>query len=131
MEGFLQSLKFSDAELAAQLRGRVGYAAWRDGQLGNDWKESQVLYWNGFEVRRNSRAYQDLLTKAYDAWYDANPRIAELLLRSVGQRLRHLRGSHDTHDSVLVEAEYICQLERLRFRALEENAYEKLHRDQS
>lgn len=120
MEGFLQSLKFEDPTWAARLRSMVGYQAFKVGQEGNGWKDTQLLYWQGSPLARASKGYQELLDRAYAAWYEQNPRIAELLIASVGKQLRHTMGKNDPTDSVLVELEYISRLERLRFRALDE-----------
>lgn len=119
MEGFLQSLKCSDLAQQEALAYRVGYPAFKLGQSFNGWKREQLLYWRDVPYARDSLTYQDLLDKAYDAQYDQSPDLRELLRQTAGKQLRHLRGKHDSHDTVLTESEYVARLERLRWRALE------------
>lgn len=120
MEGFLQSLKFPNQERQRFVARNVGYAAFKLGQGGNDWKKDQLLNWGGVAYPRNSAVYQALLDRAYDAQFDQSPALAPLLLQTVGRALRHTRGKHDSRDTVLTESEFVRQLERLRWRALGE-----------
>lgn len=121
MEGFLQQLKTLLPDVKAVLSALHGVPAFKAGQAYNNWKNRQKLYpADGEPIDRNSLAYQDLLDQAYDAQFDQNPAMGEDLLKTVGFELRHLMGKHDTRDTVLTEAEYIRQLNRLRWRALDE-----------
>lgn len=119
MEGFLQALKTPSVPQQHGIAALHGYTAFKTGQTFNNWKETQVLHWNGQVYHRDSFAYQELLDRAYDAQFDQNPEFATHLRRTVGKALRHTMGKHDTRDSVLVEAEYVSRLERLRWRALD------------
>lgn len=118
IEGFLQSLKFEDEETQHDVAQLHGYRAFKIGQEGNSWKERQVLYWLGREYNRDSPAYQALLTSAYDALLDQNAEVRDILRSTAGLVLDHTMGKNDSHDTVLTRAEYVRQLDRLRWRAL-------------
>lgn len=121
MEGFLQSLKFEDQTQQKIMCSLAGYEAFRRGQEGNAWKADQILYWRDDFYCRHSEDYVDLLARAYDALFDQNPDFRDCLRQTTGMRLRHSMGKSDARDSVLTESEYITQLERLRWRALEKS----------
>lgn len=114
IEGFLQSLKFMDEEQAAVLRRMYGGKCFIAGQKGNDWKITQILYWNGQGYHRSSNAYQMLLELAYDACAAQNPHFRQALMQSAPFELRHDFGKVDMTDSVLTRIEYIYNLYRLR-----------------
>lgn len=120
IEGFLQSLKFSDVYEQETVAALHGYHAFKTGQGANVWKESQVLYWRGVPLARGGPEYQELLTRAFDAQYEQALMLRRYLLATVGSQLRHTMGKSDPTDTTLTELEYIDQLNRLRFRALEE-----------
>lgn len=124
MEGFLQSLKFELEWEAQRLRDMDGVQCWKAGQAGNEWKQTHRLWWNGVPYDRLEMPYQYLLDRAYDAQLDQNQSLRDDLRATVGFQLRHLRGKHDVRDTVLTESEYISRLERLRWRALEEEEVE-------
>src|ERR1044072_1994510 len=63
MEGFLQSLKFSNPEMQKEVCKLVGLSAKFKGKRKKWWK-TQTLYWQGREIKRSSQEYQDLLDKA-------------------------------------------------------------------
>ena len=119
MEGFLQSLKFQDPEQQTEVAKLVGYQAFKRGQEGNGWKTDQTLWWRGDAYARQSPEYAQLLTRAYDAQLDQDPLFVQGLVATVGFALRHTLGKADPTDTVLTEKEYIDQLQRLRWRALE------------
>jgi hypothetical protein len=114
MEGALQSFKFSDKEMAAELRGMYGYKAFKRGQDGNRWKDGQRLFWNGKSYQRLTSSYHGLLDRAYDALFEQNVEFQAALAESDKAVLVHTRGKHDPQDSVLTHWEYIYQLYRLR-----------------
>lgn len=119
MEGFLQALKFEDIATQRYVAGKWGYDAFRFGQQGNSWKNYQVLWWIGDPYDRISIDYLELITRAYDAQFNQNVDFQNALKSTVGSQLRHSMGKSDPCDSVLTEKEYISQLDRLRWRALE------------
>ena len=66
MEGFLQSLKFSNPEMQKEVCKLVGKAAKFKGKKKKWWR-TQTLYWQGTEILRDSQEYQDLLDRAFNA----------------------------------------------------------------
>ena len=71
MEGFLQSLKFSNPDMQREVCKLVGRAAKFKGKKKN-WYVKQVLYWQGKEIPRDSDEYQMLLDRAYIAMATQN-----------------------------------------------------------
>lgn len=117
MEGFLQSVKFADLEEQEAIAGLVGYQAYKIGQAGANWRETQTLYWQEKSFARFSRGYRDLVTRAYDACFDANPDFQAALLETGMDALSHVIGSLDPTMTVLTETEYIYNAYRLRAKA--------------
>lgn len=118
IEGILQALKCSDVETQKEICALSGREAKRRGNEHNNWKETQVLWWNGEQFGRSTREYQDLISAIYDAVYEQD-RSFEQDLHAIGnEEIRHTIGSPDMRDTVLTEIEMLYQLNRLRFRAL-------------
>jgi hypothetical protein len=117
IEGFLQSLKVRDADRAADVRVLAGYRAWKLGQEGNSWQDSQTLWFDGAAYPRASREYRELITAAYDACFEQNDGFVIALIESGDSCLVHTIGNHDQTRTTLTECEYIYQLYRLRARA--------------
>lgn len=67
MEGFLQALKFKDANMQREICKLVGIGAKRAGYNKN-WRKTRNLYWQGVVVPRDSDGYQFLLNRAYNAF---------------------------------------------------------------
>ncbi len=125
MEGFLQSLKFKSIEMQEYVCTLVGYAAKRKGRNKN-WQESQVLYWRGKEIKRNSQAYQDLLDRAYTALYQ-NSRFKAALEASGKAILTHSIGKTDPTKTILTVKEFCSRLTKLRdFGTLKDTKTKKL-----
>ena len=61
MEGFLQSLKFSNPEMQKEVCKLVGKAAKFKGKKKKWWR-TQTLWWQGVEIARSSEEYQILQT---------------------------------------------------------------------
>lgn len=119
IEGFLQGVKFQGLEEQALIASLQGYEAYKTGQLGNDWKETQTLWWQGKAFPRLSREYHTLLERAYDACFDQNPAFVQALIDSGIDVLTHYMGHHDPHNSVLTEWEYIYLMYRARTKAFQ------------
>jgi len=115
MEGFLQNLKPIHERDKAHLRTLSGYQAFKQGQVYNDWKFTQILTWNSRSFHRSSSEYQILIERAYDALFASNSdfkgAIHEIMMS--GAELRHDFGKTDMTDTVLTRVEYIYNLYRL------------------
>lgn len=118
MEGFLQSLKFSNSEMAAHVCTLVGKAAKFKGKKKR-WWPTQTLYWKGVPLHRASDAYQILLTRAYDALGE-NEGFRRALLATRNSTLTHSMGKNKISETVLTEREFCNQLLRLRLKMLTE-----------
>lgn len=117
MEGWLQSLKFDVQEEQEAVAALVGYQAYKIGQAGNNWRDTQTLWWKGKAYPRLSKPYHALVERAYDACFDASPQFQKSLVETGTMALTHVIGSHDPTMSVLTEWEYIYNVYRLRSKA--------------
>jgi len=115
LEGVLQALKFENVSAATATCQRVGYDAKKHGKPRNQyWQEKQTLWWNGKAYKRNSKAYQELLTAIYDAVYEQDPKFRAALAATGDAVLTHSIGYNDKKKTILTEKEFVGQLHRLR-----------------
>lgn len=113
-EGFLQALKHEDVEAQELLAPLSGYEAFKVGQLGNGWQETQTLWLSDVPFARTSDEYQGLLVTAYDAQLEQNLDMVEALLATGNAILTHSIGKHDATKTTLTPSEYVSQMYRLR-----------------
>jgi predicted NAD-dependent protein-ADP-ribosyltransferase YbiA (DUF1768 family) len=112
MEGFLQSLKFSNPDMQKQVCLMVGKQAKFKGKDKKWWK-TQTLYWKGEQFDRHSFFYQDLLDKAYTA-LSKNDGFRRALIASGNSALTHSIGKSDPAHTVLTREEFCSRLLKLR-----------------
>lgn len=112
MEGFLQSLKFKDAEMQKSVCKLVGKAAKFKGKKKKWWR-TQTLWWQGVEIHRNSDEYQQLLDRAYQALSE-NTSFQKALLATGDAVLTHSIGNTDPSKTVLTRSEFCSRLTQLR-----------------
>lgn len=112
MEGFLQSLKFSNPDMQAHVCTLVGKSAKFKGKK-KKWFRDQTLYWKGVPMQRSSEAYQTLLTQAFDA-LGTNDGFKRALKATNKSTLTHSMGKNKINETVLTEREFCNQLYRLR-----------------
>ena len=122
MEGFLQSLKFSNPEMQKEVCRLVGKSAKFKGKKKKWWR-TQTLFWQGKEIKRNSQEYQDLLDRAYDALAQ-NTSFQKALIATRGATLTHSVGKHKIEETVLTTQEFISRLNRIRAELLAHNKQE-------
>ena len=113
MEGFLQSLKFSNPDMQREVCKLVGRAAKFKGKKKN-WYVKQVLYWQGKEIPRDSDEYQMLLDRAYMAMATQNRGFQSALLATQNATLTHSIGKTKTNETVLTRSEFCSRLIKLR-----------------
>lgn len=113
MEGFLQSLKFKNPEMQKYVCTLVGRAAKFKGKDKN-WYREQKLYWQGQEFKRDSKEYQILLNKAYNALYKQNEGFRKALEASKPGILTHTIGKTKENETVLTQSEFCGRLMKLR-----------------
>lgn len=114
MEGFLQSLKFSNPEMQKEVCKLVGRAAKVKGRNKN-WYTKQILYWQGQELKRDSQEYQDLLDRAYDA-LSKNSGFRKALLATGKATLTHSIGKRKESETILTTREFCSRLTAIRER---------------
>lgn len=114
MEGFLQSLKFSNPDMQKEVCRMVGRQAKFKGKK-KKWYTTQTLYWQGKEYRRSGEEYQELLDRAYDALSE-NKDFQKALLATHNATLTHSMGKNRMNETVLTTKEFISRLTRIRSR---------------
>ena len=114
MEGLLQSFKFDKEHIQIEVCKLVGLAAKRRGQKRNKaWKSIQTLWWKGKSYKRNSKEYQNLLDRAFEALF-TNKKFKNDLLSTNNAILNHSIGKSKIQDTVLTEKEFCNRLMKLR-----------------
>lgn len=119
MEGFLQSLKFSNPEMQKEVCKLVGKAAKFKGKKKKWWR-TQTLYWQGMEIPRDSQEYQDLLDRAFDALAQ-NSSFRAALLATGNSVLTHSIGKTKITETVLTRQEFCSRLMKIREELRKEN----------
>ena len=113
MEGFLQSLKFSNPDMQIVVCGLVGKKAKFKGK-GKRWQRTGTLWWRGQEIDRFAQEYQDLLDRAYDAMFTQSDSARRALLASQEAVLTHSIGKNKQTDTILTTQEFCSRLTRIR-----------------
>ena len=119
MEGFLQSLKFSNPEMQREVCKLVGKAAKFKGKKKKWWR-TQTLYWQGIEIPRDSEEYQKLLDRAFSALAQNNGFRAALLATG-NSVLTHSIGKTKITETVLTRQEFCSRLMKIREQIRKEN----------
>lgn len=114
IEGVLQSFKFEKPCEQKIVCGLWGSQAKLAGDLKADWKATQTLYWNERSYQRDSKEYQELITRLYTEVYRQNEQFRRDIKKSVKYNLVHSIGNSDPRDTVLTESEFIEQLVALQ-----------------
>ena len=114
MEGFLQSLKFSNPDMQVEVCKLVGKAAKFKGKK-KKWYRTQTLYWQGKEIARSSEEYQQLLDRAFDALSE-NESFQRALLATGKSTLTHSIGKRKQNETVLTVQEFTSRLYKIRDR---------------
>lgn len=112
MEGFLQSLKFSNPEMQKEVCKLVGKAAKFKGKKKKWWR-TQTLHWQGVEIARDSQEYQDLLDRAFNALAQ-NSGFRAALLATGNAVLTHSIGKNKITETVLTRQEFCSRLMKIR-----------------
>lgn len=112
MEGFLQSLKFSNEGMQRHICSLVGRLAKAKGAKKN-WQRTQTLYWKGISYKRASDDYQKLLDKAFTA-LSMNRKFKKALISTQSSNLTHSLGKKKINQTVLTQQEFCSRLLMLR-----------------
>ena len=114
MEGLLQSFKFSNPEMQREVCKLVGKQAKFKGKK-KKWFKTQTLYWQGKEFKRDSKEYQELLDRAFDA-LSVNEGFKRALLATGDSTLTHSIGKTKQSETVLTRTEFCSRLTKIRNR---------------
>ena len=101
MEGFLQALKFQNPDMQRYVCTLVGKADKFKGK-NKKWQKTQILYWQGETIKRDSERYQKLLDDAYDA-LAKNKNFKKALLATGNATLTHSMGKAKISETVLTK----------------------------
>ena len=112
MEGFLQSLKFSNPDMQKEVCKLGGKAAKFKGKK-KKWWLTQTLWWQGVEIARSSQEYQDLLDRAFNALAQNNG-FRTALLATGNAVLTHSIGKNKITETVLTRQEFCSRLTKIR-----------------
>lgn len=112
MEGFLQSLKFSNPDMQVKVCQLVGIKAKSKGQRKHWWK-TQTLYWQGAKYDRESDAYDNLIMHAYNQ-LATNKKFCKALLATNNATLTHSLGKRKKSETILTKTEFVSNLTRIR-----------------
>lgn len=118
MEGFLQSLKFKEPEMQVEVCKLVGKAAKFKGKK-KKWWQTQTLFWQGQTFKRDSKEYQELLDRAFDA-LSTNTSFQKALLATGTATLTHSIGKTKQQETVLTKQEFCSRLTKIRERLRKE-----------
>lgn len=113
MEGFVQALKFKNVDMQKEICTLVGLKAKRAGSKKN-WQRKQTLYWNGQEYKRDSKEYQELLDRAFEAKFYGNDKAKKTLLATQNANLTHKIGRTKASETVLTQKEFCSRLMNIR-----------------
>ena len=113
MEGFLQSLKFKEPHIQVEVCKLIGLKAKFRGKP-KKWWQHQTLYWQGFEYKRDSKEYQDLLDRAYQEMFNQSASFRQALYASGKANLTHSIGKKKKNETVLTVSEFCGRLMKLR-----------------
>lgn len=112
MEGFLQSLKFKDANVQIEVCKLVGYAAKRRGKHKN-WQRDG-LWWRNIPVDRFGIEYDALIDRAYQEMSKQSDSFRNALLSTGDANLTHSIGRRKKDETILTQAEFCGRLMRMR-----------------
>lgn len=112
MEGFLQSLKYSNPEMQIHVCTLVGKKAKFKGKK-KAWYRTQTLYWKGESIDRHSTEYQDLLDRAFKC-ISLNTKFKNALLATGSANLTHSMGKKDPSRTILTRNEFCRRLMEVR-----------------
>lgn len=77
------------------------------------WQKTQILYWQGEAIKRDSERYQKLLDDAYDALAKNNS-FKKALLVTGNATLTHNIGKTKISETVLTKQEFVSRLTKIR-----------------
>lgn len=126
MEGFLQSLKYKNAEMQKEICKLVGVRAKQAGS-NKKWQRDGI-YWQGRRIDRYDVEYQHLLNRAFNALAE-NSSFKAALLATGNATLTHNMGGIKESETILTRSEFISRLTSIRTYLRKEIEHETLWRE--
>ena len=113
IEAFFQGIKFKDLEMQNLV---LKYSALNSNYVkvcsGYDWKETGIVYWQGKEIDRYSKEYDDLIDELYISAIQ-NP-LYRNILKTTEKEIIHTMGGKEKKDTVFTRYEFERQLNCLK-----------------
>jgi hypothetical protein len=91
----------------------IGFSA-KNVICDRDWRLTQTLFWNGIELKRNSKEYANLITRAYIELFSQCVEAREALLATGSEILTHNIGKINKNETVLTRTEFCDNLMKIR-----------------
>lgn len=113
IESFFQGVKFKDIEMQNLV---FNYSGLDSNHVkvcsGYDWKETGILYWQGKEVNRFSKEYDDLVDELYISAIQ-NP-LYRNILRTTDRNIIHSMGGKTKEETTFTRYEFEFELNCLK-----------------
>lgn len=115
IEGVLQGIKYQDKKIQNLVLNYSGIDAYhtRCANSNDFWGNSQLLYWQGKPIKRDSEEYQLFIDELYISAL-SNPLYKNFLIASGEKYLLHHIGCEDLTQTVLTRYELELRLNSLR-----------------
>ena len=113
IESFFQGIKFKDIDMQNLVFNYSGLDSnYVKVCSGYDWKESGILFWQGKEINRFSKEYDDLVDELYISAIQ-NP-LYRNILKTTDRDIIHTMGVETKEETVFTRYEFELQLNCLK-----------------
>lgn len=113
IESFFQGIKFNSIDMQNLV---FEYSGLNSNYVkvcsGYDWKETGILYWQGNEINRYSKEYDDLVDELYISAIQ-NP-LYRNILKNTDRTILHTMGGKEKEETVFTRYEFEFQLNCLK-----------------
>lgn len=113
IESFFQGIKFKDIEMQNLV---FSYHSLNSNYVkacsGYDWKQTGIVYWQGEEIDRYSKRYDDLVDELYISAIQ-NP-LYRNILKTCEKEIIHTMGAKEKNETVFTRYEFEKQLNCLK-----------------
>lgn len=115
IEGIFQSLKFKDKKCQKQVLKYSGFNANRIRACSDyDWRETQMIYFMGKAMKRDSKEYADFIDEMYISLVVCNPLYKNALKNVKDRYILHSMGNDDKTQTTLSRFEFEYELNCLK-----------------
>lgn len=113
IESFFQGIKFKDINMQNLVFQYSGLDSnYVKVCSGYDWKETGIIYWQGKEINRYTKEYDDLVDELYISAIQ-NP-LYRNILKSTNRIILHTMGGKEKEETVFTRYEFEFQLNCLK-----------------